>query len=193
MGNWIEINLPWIFHSGSDYYPERPNLDQEAKDRFDTLSEKFNSMNTYALSTCLVRYDEVFRDFMVSKDCDDDSIEEIWDKMLRLYPDDDKIKDAIEYKKFCLEYHEWQDTHPKMVEHHRKVKELSDQLNQKSFVGRRLARPGTLVEIEVDPTTGYCKQYLIGHIGECGYGEGDEMLFNQHSIVKRYKVIWKKE
>lgn len=77
----------------------------------------------------------------------------------------------------------WRLTHPAWVEYNRRYDELRQEEVQQTFVGRGLAKPGTLIEMADG------SRHLIGSINPNKGICDDCVAFNGADIVVRYAVL----
>lgn len=114
------------------------------------------------------------------------------DTILKTSTDADIIK-GYQYHQKIEDFHNWitKNYYPAFKEEQSKIiKERDKLVNQYSFYGRGLAKPGTLIEIELNKQL---KTLLIGDIVSGSQPDEDSYMvddkFNK-SIVKRYKIIY---
>lgn len=161
---WIKCNLPWVYYSDGRDSPQAPDLKREVLKAFHT-----NETKEYRKLTCMLgnakwgtaKYDEITS----SKE----------------YKAEQK-----KYKKFCDKVRVWREIQPAWTEYKEKYIEWEKANNQKSFCGRKLNQPGTLIEILDDKKLKY---FMIGDINILGGVCDDCMGFSKDAIVARYKVL----
>jgi len=161
--NWIKCNLPWTFYNWVGG-PKPPSLNKEIKKEFGKTQaqayEKLEKMFGGA-KYATKEYEAIIKS---------------------------KAYNAAkkEYKQFSLEVNTWMKDQPIWVEYQHKLKVYDEGIKKKSFCGRELNKPGTLIEILDDKAL---KQYLIGDINILGGVCDDCMGFSKEAIVVRYKIL----
>jgi len=98
----------------------------------------------------------------------------------------EKIKEDVGVDDIgCIKDWDAVTAHPLHVENKFLTQEINKQLDDLSFCGRELNKPGVLVEVNG-------KQYLLGHINAQNVDAGccGDSAFEDKDIVTRYKVIW---
>lgn len=199
MSNWIELNLPFYYFSDVAL-PEPPNVSEKERETFGftllELNEKFNSLS---LGDYFFDQKSLVRSKLLEADANlDVDSDECRDKtnaqLLMLAKNDVKLQQAIDYFNHFKKRNDWYDNLLEISSWRDECDKIRHQNNEiqknKSFSGLGLNVPGTLIEIDVDGTL---NQYLIGDInvnrGVCD----DCCMFDRNAIVKRYKVVWRKD
>lgn len=190
MSDWIEINLPWsnYFHWDMNQpdYPKMPNLDNRVKEVFGTtIQEEHNKISRKEHSRYVTARLELIKklgnkyDTMSQNTCERKLEETGIPAVLKV----------LSYHKLRRKIEDWHKDQPEMIAWEQDKKRWREEQTQKSFTGRGLNKPGTLVEVLDGDVT---KQLLIGHINPFAL-EGvceDCGEFSSTLIVKRYKIIW---
>jgi hypothetical protein len=96
------------------------------------------------------------------------------------------VKESKAYRRFCEKVRAWVKEQPATKKHQKELEAYNAELAKKSFCGRKLNQPGTLIEVKID---GELKQLLIGDINTLGGVCDDCMDFGRDVIVVRYKVL----
>ncbi len=91
-----------------------------------------------------------------------------------------------EYRDFCQKVREWTKNQPAWVDYQEALAAWNKEESQKSFCGKKLNIPGTLVEIQDGKVL---KQFLIGDINTIGGVCDDCMGFGKDAVVVKYKVL----
>ena len=161
---WIKCGLPWTFYGDWKDAPKPPSLKKEEKKEFGKTTEQ--------------AYKE-FVDMLGGAKYATPEYEEIVKS---------KAYKAAgrQYKKFVGEVNEWMKSHPLWVAYQKAIKTHDEEQGQKSFCGKELNKPGTLIEV-LD--NNILKQYLIGDINSLGGVCDDCMGFGKDAVVVRYKVL----
>lgn len=155
---WIKCDLPWTYYGDYKDSPQPPNLKKETKKEFGKTAEQAYKELEKMLGGA--EYDEVVKN--------------------------KEYKAAQrKYRKFSDKVREWMKLHPAWVAYQEAIKAYDDGENQKSFCGRELNKPGTLIEVLIGKEL---KQLLIGDINSLGGVCDDCMGFDKNAIVVRYKV-----
>lgn len=161
---WIKCDLPWTHYGDYKNSPEPPNLNKETKKEFGT--------------TVGQAYKE---------------LEKMLGGVVYATPEYNEIVKSKEYKaaqrkykKFSDKVREWAKTHPAWVTYQEVIKAYSNDESQKSFCGRQLNEPGTMIEVLIGKEL---KQLLIGDINSLGGVCDDCMGFGKDTVVVRYKIV----
>lgn len=159
---WIKCGLPWTYHGDWKDVPQPPNLKKEEKKEFGQTTEQAYKELVKALNGAkyaTVEYEEVVKS---------------------------KEYKAIQrkYKKFCDKVREWMKSHPLWLIYQEQIKAYNEGETNKSFCGRKLNTPGTVVEILDNKVL---KQFVIGDINTLGGVCDDCMGFGKDAVVVRYK------
>ena len=160
MNKWIEINLPW---TDSTF----PKVDEGF---YNTLEQRGKQL----FGKTLEESRDLINHLYNNETCEFDST----------HPE------VIAHKKFRETWDKWWNAQPETIEFRQRYDAALEAIKKRSFCGRGLNNPGTLIEIANN--SGRIKQYLIGHINPlagicddcCEFSQGDKI------IVKRYKIIW---
>lgn len=160
---WIKCGLPWNYYGGWENSPTPPNLSKYEKKEFG--------------QTTVEAYKELEKHY---KGCKKPS-------------DYDKVSATKEfkaaqrkYRNFCKKVNEWIKTHPLWLTYQEQIKQYDADEGQKSFCGKKLNKPGTLVEMRIGKEL---KQLLIGDLNILGGVCDDCMMFPKDAVVVRYKVL----
>lgn len=163
MNKWIKCGLPWTFYGDYEDSPRPPSLKKEEKNEFGKSTEQ--------------AYKELVKMLGGAKYATPEYEEVVNTK---------EYKAAQRaYKKFCDKVREWMKDHPLWLTYQAQIKTYSDNMDKKSFCGRKLNMPGTSIEVLVGKEL---KQYLIGDINSLGGVCDDCMGFDKNTIVVRYKL-----
>jgi len=163
MSKWIKCGLPWTFYGDWKDMPSPPLLKNEMKKEFGKTTEQAYKEFDSLLGGARFNTPE-------------------YERIVKT-----KEYKAAErkYKKFSKKVQEWMKTQPAWVAYKTQI-EINDKAErQKSFCGKELNKPGTLVEILDNKEL---KQYLIGDINSLGGVCDDCMGFSKNAVVVRYKV-----
>lgn len=181
MDNWIEINLPWYVYSNYNDMPPLPDLFDREREVFGTTIEE----NREAIKKSFDIYKEIKR-----KNLPEGSFasEEIREQMKEKYQDNPDVILVLNHFDLDDRINEWYDEQPEVLAFNKLNKIYEDKLDEKSFTGRKLNKPGTLIELADGAI------HLIGSINSAAGVCDDCRAFTNDTIVKRYKVIyeWKK-
>ena len=183
--DWIECNLPWDYQIQDEEYL---SLMQKASDIENKISievqeklgidhekihDEVSKLTRYVYDTC----EEYSKNNNTS----------IHEARNILCSTDPKISKYDELREQEDKYYNEMYDHKDNEEFLMLRKQANDSLKPKSFTGRGLNKPGTIIEVIVD---GENKQYLMGDINISSGLCNDCSAFDSDTIVKRYKVIW---
>jgi len=199
---WVELNLPYYYNEEIKL-PKFPDLTKKGKKHFGkTPDEVLESLklpgeeNKYNFEMALIKKYSNYRNKLEKKLSRNNDSEDLRDKLRALISKskDKDIQAVLSYNKFRDEYEDWISEQPVTKKWEAKADELERQRDEKiktmSFCGLGLNKPGVLIEVE---NGGELQQYLLGDIN-CNRGICDDCVaFGQETIVKRYKIVWKKE
>lgn len=172
MNEWIEINLPWNTYVDYSDQPKIPDLSDREKEHFGNCEkELFIEWKIEKLREDLALE---INNYFKTGGADYDAPEYL---AIKNSPKYSKLK---EFKKLLSDRDIWDNEQPEYIEYTLDVKKFYHNHAQKSFTGRELDKPGTLVEF----ATG--KQVLIGT-----YHNDDPI--EMEDVVKRYKIVWTPE
>lgn len=164
MNRWIKCGLPWTFYGDYEDAPQPLSLKKEEKKEFGKSTEEVYKEFTKILGGAgygTPKYEEIIKT--------------------------KEYKAAHRaYKKFCAKVQEWQKTHPLWLRYQEDMDAYYKEIGLKSFCGRELNKPGTLIEVLIGKEL---KQLLIGDINILGGVCDDCMGFGKDAIVVRYKVL----
>lgn len=181
---WIQFNKPWTNFYDKDP-PRIPVLAQELKNHFGSISASKYKLGSDSLKI-FKEQEHLFGDH-ISPELEDKFIKWINDSKLTDFVKN-ICKSLILYRKQRRAEDEWINNHPKMIQYleDRKKFDLEEEkfLKENSFIGARLNKPGTLIEIEAN---GSLSQYLLGDLNPSGDYRG--LNFDEKCIVRRYKVL----
>lgn len=164
MNNWIKCGLPWTFYGDYKDAPQPPNLKKDEKKEFGKTTEQAYKELTKMLGGA--KYSTPEYEAIVNGK---------------------EYKAAQrKYKKFADKVREWMKDHPAWIQYQIASKSYSECETSKSFCGRELNKPGTLIEVLQN---GEKCQFLIGDINTLGGVCDDCMGFSKDAVVVRYKVI----
>lgn len=113
--------------------------------------------------------------------------QEMMDKLFHPAFKDFKIVDDDLYKQwqeFSNEHYKWSQELPEVKEYQSKINKLQKEEKQKSFCGKDLNKPGTLIELENGDI------HLIGSINTVAGICNDCVEFGRDIIIKRYAIIF---
>ena len=160
---WIKCGLPWNYYGDWGKMPSPPNLSKEEKKEFgQTQAQAYKEFEKFY------------------KDCKKTG-------GLNKVVDSKEFKAAQrKYKKFCEKVREWLKNHPLWLEYQENIKRYDDEIGKKSFCGKGLNKPGTMIEIKVGNDL---RQLLIGDVNVLGGVCDDCMMFDNDVIILRYKVL----
>ena len=161
---WIKCGLPWTNHGNWDKTPAPPNLNKEEKKEFGKTTEQAYK-ELYALLGGATYGTPAYEKIVKSKE----------------YKTAQK-----KYKNFADKVRAWMQNQPAWIDYQEVLKAWSDCESQKSFCGKGLNKPGTLVEVLDNKEL---KQHLIGDINTLGGVCDDCMGFSKDAVVVRYKVL----
>ena len=191
--NWIEINLPFFTFGSLNFEEQIPDVSADAKAALgycnaDLLVESNTFDRSYDDNSLYEFACDYLDDFKEKSDLfPDDFVQE---KIIN-HPNPVVAK-LFFYRRKRNALTAWEGQHPALLAYWARYeaaeKAYKEAERQKSFCGRNLNVPGTLIEIQSGDTT---KQMLIGDIN-CSGGqyssEGDEI--EGETMVLRYRVIW---
>ena len=184
---WIDINLPWATSILDDPEgPPWPITDAMYKAEFGTTPNRAYKKLTDADM-------DKFRtlEFALMDEWEGDRPTEDYEAELeRRHPDCAAVQRVLAYRRLNRRIRQWEDAHPLMVAHRQAVAAQQAEMNLRSFSGRKLNRPGTLIEVEED---GKVETYLIGHVNTNRGVCDDCTMFGPQAIVRRYAVVWVQE
>ena len=193
---WIEINLPWYFHDDGEGRPEFPNLDKreeqvfgislveaekdvkEDLEKFSQLLNELRELQDEARRVAVLN-GVSYSDFIISSEYD--AIEqEFW----KQHRSDPCVIARDAYKDLQERVFTWSDEQPEWKAHSKAIEEYNALQDLKSFSGRKLNQPGTIIELE----NGQIE--LIGSINRSTGVCNDCPAFDDDSIVKKYAVVF---
>ncbi len=182
---WIEINIPWSCNEALETTPMNVEaLWARAKSKFGkTRREASESIS-----------DELFSEYssfvgQYENDYPELSNEEVKEVAYL----DPKFAPIKEYREFLKEYDPWEDEQPEILAHVAERNAAIEKQKVKSFTGRGLNEPGTLVEIEEEiDNEKKLFYFLIGSINTLG-GVCDDCKAFDNGIVRRYKIVWSED
>lgn len=181
---WIECKLKW---SDSGYsFQEHNALNEKFEATLDVVNkdieniigkapeENFDEFNKYSK----LKYDHL----------DNDGTEENWLSFVNDRPDLKRIHDdIIAAKEYHLRYNELYSEYSDVKEYLRAQDELyanDKAMAAETFVGKGLARPGTVIELENG------KIHVIGSINTVGGVCDDCVDIRDSDIIVRYAVVY---
>jgi hypothetical protein len=194
---WIEINLPYDLnnHYGNEEgFPESPNLDDREKEVFGISLAEAEKNVQQDLEEFSKLLDELrslqeegrrqanlngisYTDYILSPDYA--LIEQnFWEK----HQNDPCVIARDAFKDLQEKIFAWSDEQPEWKAHAESIKQYNALQDLKSFCGRNLDQPGTIIELENG------QMELIGSINRSAGICGDCKAFDEDSIVKRYAV-----
>jgi len=185
MSDWIDINLPWAYYSRSELetdYPKAPDFTKKIKKEFGTTAnvehDKITRQEFDRYGTARTQFAQKFGAL---------STDEFLEKIAEEHPSIPAVQKVVAYHQLRRKIDQWQVQQPEFIAWRRAVDEWNHKEEQKSFCGRKLNQPGTLVEVRDDEGV---KQYLIGEINTNAGVCDDCTAFGNNAQVLRYKVIW---
>jgi hypothetical protein len=193
---WIEINLPWDVHSDWDLAPKMPNLSEKEKEVFGISHDSLTDSVQEDLAQCRVLLDEmralqdaaenlaiksgqVYSDYICSDEYNQIEVC-FWAK----HANDPCMIAKDKFHSFREKMDSWYEEQPEIKEYHLLMKEFQKEEKYKSFSGRGLNQPGTLIELEDDTI------HFIGTINELGGSCNDCTAFDSDTIIKRYSKVF---
>lgn len=188
MAEWININLPWMTNvldeSLKPNYPQMPDLSKRIKKEFGTTAGREWSKITHREKS---RYETASSQFTRTLK-EPISSEEFLEKISEAHPDNPSVQKVVAYHQLRRRIEAWQEQQPEIIAWKNALEEWDRDEKQKSFCGRELNVPGTLVDIQQGDEV---KTYLIGDIntyaGVCDDCTGFD---TRMARVIRYKVVW---
>lgn len=196
MSEWIEINLPWTTSilSAMDRpdYPEMPDLDRRVKEVFGTTTSeewgKITRKDHSRYETSTGSGATAHLQLMKKMGDEYDTIsQEAFSRKLEETGIPAVLK-VLSYHKLRRRIEDWYKDQPEVIAWEAAKQRWQEEQHQKSFTGRGLNKPGTLVEVFDGDVT---KQFLIGDINTLAGVCDDCTAFDGYTvIVKRYKVVW---
>lgn len=186
---WIDINLPWHVSMFTDAdRPICPDLSDREREVFGmTADEEFGTFEdsliplgeiSAAVHAKLNEWLENQPDGTTDDQINDQEVV-FWDE----YKDHPAVKAREAHIEYSVKYNQWYNSQPEVIEFNKKCDEHLDMIADKSFAGRGLARPGTLIELE-DGTV-----EMIGSINTFRGISDTYTAFDGDRIVKRYAVV----
>jgi len=184
--DWIEVNLPFEYsltekESAQFIAPPYPDLSNKEEKEFGISieeSRKFISDEEFD------EYNKEFDRLEMDKLGRNDIIKKLSDL------NNKSILKVLEHNILAKKIDDWYPLQPEIIEWHKQCDEIDkkryEYLKDKRFV----ARPGILIEVEID---GVLEQFLIGHINPILGVCDDCTMFTRKTIVKRYKIAWEPE
>jgi hypothetical protein len=180
--DWIEINLPWHSYNYEDC-PVRPTLTKKIKKEFGTTQDEAYKKLTKKDRKEYSKYSDEYDDYLRDNNLEVDDFNE---ELRKLHGHIPGVAKTLAYRDLRSKIEAWENSQPEIIEFHNKLKAYNQTQEEKSFVGRKLNKPGTLIEVE---TNGKIQRYLIGDINTLRGVCDDCVSFDNPTIVKRYKVI----
>jgi hypothetical protein len=159
---WIKCGLPWTFYGDYKDAPKSPDLKKETKKEFGKSIEQAYKELENTLGGAKYSSPE-YNEIVKSKE----------------------YKAAQrKYKKFADKVRDWMKDQPAWIAYLDAIKTYHYGEDQKSFCGRQLNKPGTIIEVLIGKEL---KQLLIGDINILGGVCDDCMGFGRDVVVVRYK------
>ncbi len=179
---WIEVNLPWDFSSSFEDEPPMPNLSVKEKEHFgvafDELREKLQ------IDALEEEFESYAEHIMVSEGIQPYS-QQSYSSRNSSRVEFEKLNPAlIEYRNKCEERDVWEKSQPEFLAWKEELAAFREKEKEMSFVGRGLAKPGTLVELSDG------KIELLGTMNCIGGGCDHCSLVSRETIIKRYKIAY---
>ena len=199
---WIEINLPystdsldpmWFWNELVKRGITEPVLLDEEQALFgatrDALWEPhkdqigiIQDMREYTLPDDILSEGQAPLDNDAARAAFNAEVDRRFDVWIAKHPE---YQEAWEAQQIRQKIKDWRQAHPAWVSYRARYDALREEENQKTFRGRGLAKPGTLVEME-DGT-----RHLIGGVNTLGGICDDCTAFTGEDIVVRYAVLIK--
>lgn len=185
--NWIEINLSWHVTFSNQDRPKYPDLSKKEKKVFgNTLDKSVPSDKIFN------KYHKLFYAFEVDQgfkwnEVAGEVLEQKQAEFFAKYKDNADVIAVIEYRRFKAEIEVWSDVQPEVIEFKKALEIYNKKEGAKSFSGRGLAVPGTLIELEDGSIE------FIGSINSSGGTCNDCRAFDDDVIIKRYAVVFEFE
>lgn len=185
--NWIDCNLPWETHSTAQFV--LPDLSEEAKALFGYTREELDAQ----ISPAYVDHTNNVRNEI------DEALGEVEDytvllreKLEEIAKTDPIVAATLAWRKKRRELDDWINEHPATQMAIEKWNAAQELEKQKSFCGRKLNRPGTLIEVQTNDDQGEptVSRFLIGNLNPGNGCCGCCSLLADSDIVLRYAVIY---
>ena len=176
---WTEFNMPWSSSGVVDQslLPQPPDVSEQEREKFGATQEEL-------LDSCLSDFETLDTLFLNANTWDltnDERLEKETGiaKMAGLL-------ESFEKMRLVGSIEAWRSSTPEYVAYNAAHKEAWDtlyaEMESKTFVGQKLNKPGTQVEVDG-------KRYLIGDINQLAGVCDDCVAFAQEVIVTRYRVL----
>lgn len=191
---WIEINLPWYISCYWENMPPEPNLEVREQEIFGISLKAFEIANEKSLEEYskllgdlrllqdearALSYREGDHDFYLSP-----AYSQIAEKFWQQHQQDDCVVTNNAYSELSEKIFAWTDQQPEWKTYQQDKEDFLKIEKQKSFSGRGLAKPGTIIEMEDGSIE------LIGSINAAAGQCNDCQAFDNDAIVTRYAVVY---
>jgi hypothetical protein len=166
---WIDINLPWSTEVLGTAEHTPPDLSQHIKKEFGTTpADAWKQISSKEIDE-YYQYDDQCQEELRKENSPilHSAVESYDDELLQRYGTKNGVAKVVAYHQLLRRMRVWEAAQP----------------NQKSFCGRGLNQPGTLVIVDGE-------QFLIGDINPLRGVCDDCTAFARDAIVQRYKVVW---
>lgn len=190
--NWIEINLPFQLHDLKYDGEPAPDFSEQEKKLFGITfaeSEELSRNGLIKFFSVEDRIKEQLNQFKLDFPfAEADEIDQFNEYLFRAAEENDKaVRDVRFHRTLSPKYYKWLEQQPEYQAWDKRESAAYERAwiehKQKSFCGRGLNVPGTLIELEDGSI------HLIGSINTNGGVCSDCVAFDESMIVKRYAVI----
>lgn len=191
---WIDINLPWRISSIWADAPQVPNLEQREREVFGASSEDLREQNAvhlenfHLLLNALEERQYQARQEAKKRNESNYELSSAYDQIeIDFWEEHTNNPDVIArdtYRASILKINAWTEEQPEWKAYVKDSALFSAQEDEKSFCGRGLANPGTVIEL----ANGQIE--LIGSINESSGVCDDCAAFDRYAVVKRYAVVY---
>jgi len=185
--NWIKCNLPWHYNSLFDkHLPEIPAIVYERVKK--TLGISYEEAEDKFCPMRIMQRANTAMDKLELKAQQEN--EKNWRKIFKekcLKSKNPDIQAWNKWVEFREKYDKFMDVQPEYIQYQKDFENFNKDGDQKSFCGRGLNKPGTLIE------TADGNQYLIGDINANAGVCDDCVEFGNDMIIVKYKIIYEKK
>ena len=191
---WIDINLPWRSEIDWDKSPPSPSLDDKEKEVFGISLTELEELNRPHIDGCVTLQDELYeikdeaRKIAFEKNelgCYYDNANKLEDDFWARHAQDPCVIGRDAYVELRNKMCKWGEEQPEWKAWQKAREEFEAEENKKSFTGRKLNVPGTIVEME-DGSIEFIgtMNVIAGVCNDCVAFERDDLL------VKRYALVY---
>lgn len=187
---WIECGLPYAVYDLNYTREPEPDFDVQVKELFGITYKESSQLADQHIAAFYIIENEIDEKLEESGVLQDDDLfkKEKNRLLLEASTNSESVSVMLRHRSFIKDEAAWKATQPEYIAWgeraettYRKAKE---ECNLKSFSGRGLANPGTLIEIEDGSI------HLIGSINENRGVCDDCPAFDRSTIVLRYAKIY---